>query len=108
MWPPDPALDEENIAFTRRVAAAMRPWATGQVYLNFIGDEGLHRVETSFGPERFQRLRAVKRVWDPDNVFRHNFNIPPADGPGEGPGDGPGDVPATGPGRQREKPQAHG
>ena len=46
-------------------------------YLNFIGDEGLHRVESSFGEQR-SRLQEIKAKWDPDNVFRHNQNIKPA------------------------------
>ena len=76
MWP-DPTQDETNIAYTRTLAAAMQPWATGRAYLNFIGDEGLGRVEAAFGPERYARLRALKTVWDPENLFRHNQNIPP-------------------------------
>jgi FAD/FMN-containing dehydrogenase len=79
MWPPDRAQDETNIDFTRKLAAAMKPWTTGQVYLNFIGDEGLTRVESAYGPEKYARLRKIKKVWDPQNVFRHNQNIPPAD-----------------------------
>jgi FAD/FMN-containing dehydrogenase len=55
----------------------MKRWAAGHVYLNFIGDEGHSRVAEAFGPEKFHRLRRLKRVWDPDNVFRHNHNIPP-------------------------------
>jgi hypothetical protein len=78
MWPPDRAQDQVNIDFTRALAASMKPWTTGQVYLNFIGDEGLTRVESAYGPEKYARLRKIKRVWDPDNVFRHNQNIPPA------------------------------
>jgi FAD/FMN-containing dehydrogenase len=78
MWAPDHAEDEVNIAYTRELAAAMKPWTTGHVYLNFIGDEGLHRVEAAYGPETFQRLQDIKRQWDPDNVFRHNQNIRPA------------------------------
>ena len=78
MWPPDRAQDQANIDFTRALSAAMKPWTTGQVYLNFIGDEGLTRVESAYGPEKYARLRKIKRVWDPDNVFRHNQNIPPA------------------------------
>ena len=78
MWPPDPSLDEPNIAYTRRLSAAMKPWTTGQVYLNYIGDEGIHRVEAAYGQERYARLRRIKREWDPDNVFCHNQNIPPA------------------------------
>jgi FAD/FMN-containing dehydrogenase len=78
MWPPDPAQDQANIDKTRQVAAALKPWTTGQVYLNFIGDEGLTRVESAYGPEKYARMRKIKKVWDPDNVFRHNQNIPPA------------------------------
>ncbi len=78
VWP-DPADDEINIAFTRDAAARMKPWASGGVYLNFIGDEGRDRIVSSFGPEKYAKLRALKKVWDADNVFRHNQNIPPAD-----------------------------
>jgi FAD/FMN-containing dehydrogenase len=78
MWPPDPSQDEANISFTRSLAAAMKPWTTGKVYLNFIGDEGLHRVQSAYGPQTYRRLQEIKRTWDPENVFRHNQNIPPA------------------------------
>jgi FAD/FMN-containing dehydrogenase len=81
MWPPDPADDQRNIDFTRALVASMKPWATGNAYLNFIGDEGLSRVEAAFGPEKFRRLQAIKDVWDPANVFRHNQNIPPSAAP---------------------------
>ena len=60
------------------IAAAMKPWTTGRVYLNFIGDEGLHRIEASFGEKKYARLQALKAEWDPDNLFRHNQNIKPA------------------------------
>ena len=76
MWEnPDDA--DTNIAFTRAIAAAMKPYTTGQAYLNFIGDEGAERVATSFGP-KWDRLRELKAKWDPDNFFHHNQNIPPA------------------------------
>ncbi|MGH8938157.1 MAG: FAD-binding oxidoreductase, partial [Actinomycetes bacterium] len=74
----DPADDASNIAYTRSIATALKPWTTGRVYLNFIGEEGGGRVAAAFGPERYARLQALKRVWDPENVFRHNQNIPPA------------------------------
>jgi FAD/FMN-containing dehydrogenase len=77
MWE-DPAEDARNIAYTRAIAAAMKPWTTGGVYLNYIGDEGLHRVESSFGDKKYARLQALKAEWDPDNVFCHNQNIKPA------------------------------
>jgi FAD/FMN-containing dehydrogenase len=77
MWS-DPADTERNIAYTKQVAAAMKPWATGRVYLNFIGDEGQARVEEAFGSAAMARLKALKRAWDPDNVFCHNQNIRPS------------------------------
>ncbi len=77
IWP-DPAESERNIAYTRALAGAIKPWTTGRAYLNFIGDEGLSRVEAAFGPERYARLQALKAKWDPENLFRHNQNIPPA------------------------------
>ena len=69
---------EKNIAYTRELAGAMKPWSTGRVYLNFLGDEGQDRVESGFGTEKYARLRSLKAKWDPTNLFRHNQNIPPA------------------------------
>ncbi len=77
MWT-DAGADDANIAFVRDMARAMKPWTTGRVYINFIGDEGPGRVEAAYGPEKYSRLQRIKRVWDPGNVFRHNQNIPPA------------------------------
>ncbi|MBV8462944.1 MAG: FAD-binding oxidoreductase [Acidimicrobiales bacterium] len=77
MWT-DPADTDKNVAFTRGLSEAMKPWSSGRVYLNFIGEEGQDRVEAGFGPEKYARLRKLKAVWDPTNLFRHNQNIPPA------------------------------
>ena len=77
MWT-DQGADDANISFTRSMSMAMKPWTTGRVYINFIGDEGPGRVEAAYGPEKYSRLQRIKRVWDPNNVFRHNQNIPPA------------------------------
>ncbi len=77
MWP-DPADTEKNIAYTREFNGAMKPWSTGRAYLNFLGDEGAARIEAAFGPEKFARLQALKDVWDPQNLFRINQNIPPS------------------------------
>lgn len=77
MWM-DPADNDKNIAYTRELAGAMKPWSTGRVYLNFLGDEGQERVSAGFGPDKYARLRELKRAWDPGNLFHHNQNIPPA------------------------------
>ena len=48
-------------------------------YPNFIEpDEGVARLRASYGPEKYERLVALKQQWDPDNVFRLNQNIAPA------------------------------
>jgi FAD/FMN-containing dehydrogenase len=75
----DPAEDESNIAWAREFAALMRPFGIGEAFPNFIEpDEGVARLRASYGPEKYDRLVALKREWDPDNVFRLNQNIDPA------------------------------
>jgi len=73
----DPDDNEKNIARVKEIASVLKPWATGRVYLNYIGDEGQSRIESSFGPEKLARLRQLKARWDPHNLFRHNQNIRP-------------------------------
>ncbi len=72
--------DDVHIAWVRESAAHFEPYSLrGGGYLNYSpSDETAGRVERAFGPERFRRLRAVKRRCDPDNRFRFNANIPPA------------------------------
>ena len=47
------------------------------VYVNFLMDEGQERIREAYGPEKYDRLRALKQKYDPDNFFRLNQNIPP-------------------------------
>jgi FAD/FMN-containing dehydrogenase len=47
------------------------------VYVNFLMDEGEDRIRQAYGPKRYERLKAVKRKYDPDNFFRMNQNISP-------------------------------
>jgi FAD/FMN-containing dehydrogenase len=75
----DPADNERNIAAVKALSASIKPWATGRVYLNYIGNEGQERIDASFGEVKMRRLRELKRIWDPANFFRHNQNIRPAD-----------------------------
>ena len=76
----DAADDEAQIAATREVASLIEPLAlAGGGYLNYAGDaEPLARLRETFGAAKFERLQALKRRYDPQNVFRHNQNIPPA------------------------------
>ncbi|MFL5724939.1 MAG: FAD-binding oxidoreductase [Chloroflexota bacterium] len=77
----DIAHDDENVAWVRRTADALKASSyTGAGYGNYAqADEPAERVRAAYGDDRWQRLRAVKRRYDPDNVFRFNHNIPPAD-----------------------------
>jgi FAD/FMN-containing dehydrogenase len=72
----DPADDERAKTWARATCSDMKPYATGDLYLNFTGDEGDGRVHAGFG-EHYSRLAAVKAEWDPDNVFRLNHNVKP-------------------------------
>jgi FAD/FMN-containing dehydrogenase len=73
----DPADDERAIRWTRDVRADVHPWATGAVYLNFIGDEGTERVVAGLGQDNYDRLATIKADFDPDNVFHLNHNVVP-------------------------------
>lgn len=48
-------------------------------YVNFMGDEGRARVRDAYPGETWDRLRAIKARYDPDNLFRLNQNIPPGE-----------------------------
>jgi FAD/FMN-containing dehydrogenase len=75
----DPALDERMIELGRSFGPLLEEWSTGYTYLNFIGDEGHARVRAGFGDWSRNRLARVKAQWDPENVFRGNQNVPPAE-----------------------------
>jgi FAD/FMN-containing dehydrogenase len=75
----DPAQNEEAIAWARGLWDAMEPYSTGAVYLNFpgLGEEQEELARAGYG-ENYERLRALKAKYDPDNFFRMNINVPPA------------------------------
>ena len=72
----DAADDEANMSWARDLWAAMRPFSTGGVYVNNLGDEGEDRVRAAYGAN-FHRLTTLKRAYDPTNLFRLNANIKP-------------------------------
>ena len=55
-----PADDERARRWAHDIRADLRPWATSDVYLNFIGDEGHDRLVAGFGRGNYDRLAAVK------------------------------------------------
>ena len=48
-------------------------------YVNFLADEGPERVREAYPGTTWDRLVAVKRRYDPENLFRRNQNVPPED-----------------------------
>jgi FAD/FMN-containing dehydrogenase len=47
------------------------------VYVNFLGDEGAERVREAYPGGTYERLAAIKRRYDPTNLFRRNANMTP-------------------------------
>jgi FAD/FMN-containing dehydrogenase len=75
----DPALDPDYIARTRAIVADLAPWVGRGVYVNMLNfDEQDRVVEALGGAEKYARLGRVKAEYDPGNLFRMNYNIPPA------------------------------
>ncbi|PYP34213.1 MAG: FAD-linked oxidase [Gemmatimonadetes bacterium] len=68
-------FDEER-EWSRNFWTALKPYQTS-VYVNFLMDEGEERIRQAYGPKRYDRLKALKRKYDPDNFFRLNQNISP-------------------------------
>ncbi len=74
----DPALDERQMEWARDTAAAIEPWSVSGGYINYMqADEPIERLRAAFGDQAFERLQALKRQYDPNNVLRRNQNIPP-------------------------------
>jgi hypothetical protein len=63
-------------AWVNGLAKQLEQGDTG-AYVGFLDDEGEERVRAAYPGATWDRLAAVKRRYDPDNVFRLNQNIPP-------------------------------
>jgi len=73
----DQAEDEARIGWGRDAMAALGPFATSVNYVNDLGQLDQDAVRGAYGPAKYDRLVALKRTWDPDNLFRRNQNIRP-------------------------------
>lgn len=72
--------DEQHIGWVRDTGAALVPWTTEGMALNFFSDVDDARVRSAFGEEKLRRLTALKDAYDPGNLFRSNQNVRPSAG----------------------------
>ena len=74
----DPAEAGGHIAWVKALWDRVEPHLLGTVYINhMMGDDRPEKVRASYG-ENYARLRELKAVYDPINLFRVNANIAPA------------------------------
>ena len=70
----DPADDEANIGWARECYAALEPHLERAVYVNMLGGDETDRVREAYGAN-YERLAAIKAIYDPTNFFRSNQNV---------------------------------
>jgi FAD/FMN-containing dehydrogenase len=73
----DPGLDEANADWCRRALAVVEPDRALGAYANGNSDVGPEQSRKIYGDAKLARLAALKREWDPDNVFHVNPNVAP-------------------------------
>jgi FAD/FMN-containing dehydrogenase len=76
----DPAHDEANMHWVRDAMGIVEPDLLPGRYINELSDAGPEVTRASYGDEKLERLRVLKRAWDPTNVFHLNHNVEPASG----------------------------
>jgi FAD/FMN-containing dehydrogenase len=76
MWP-NPADNERNVAWVRDYWEAIHPYSESGGYVNFMAGDDQDRVRDNYR-ENYDRLAALKRRYDSDNLFHVNQNIAPA------------------------------
>ena len=73
----DGALDDACRSWARAAAEKAVPYASVGRYVNDVIEVGGDVARMIYGDAKYERLVALKRRWDPDNVFRLNQNIRP-------------------------------
>ena len=63
--------------WTRRAMAIVEPDLLPGRYINELSDAGPEVTQASYGDAKLERLGALKRTWDPVNVFHLNHNVEP-------------------------------
>ena len=72
------AESEQEMAWVRQWGELIEPYKSAGAPLTFSADTGDERVRGAFGPEKYERLVALKDKYDPENVFCLNQNIKPS------------------------------
>ena len=67
---------EAEREWARDYWTALEPHHTS-VYVNFLMDQGEEAIRRAYGSDKYDRLKALKRKYDPTNLFHLNQNIPP-------------------------------
>jgi hypothetical protein len=80
----DAADDDANVRWAREFSAAMQPFSTGGVYVNYLGSESEARVRSAYGEHNWKRLQDLKKAYDPGNLFASNQNVTVRAYPGPG------------------------
>ncbi|MEY9934583.1 FAD/FMN-containing dehydrogenase [Catenulispora sp. GP43] len=76
---PAPELLAADIEWVKEYWQALLPFSRGAgSYVNFMVEPDQERVVAAYGADKYRRLAAIKREYDPENLFRHNANIKPA------------------------------
>lgn len=69
---------DANIKWAREVYDAMEPYYTSGVYVNYLDDDDTSsHIQSAYG-QNFERLQAVKDLYDPENIFHLNQNVAPS------------------------------
>lgn len=74
---PDPRSAERITKWSRDYWQATQKEQSAGGYVNFPMDEGAPPIQAAYGAN-FERLRRIKKEYDPDNPFRVNHNVAPA------------------------------
>ena len=74
----DAELDDACAEWCRTAVSAFGPEPGLGRYANGNSDVGPGEMRRIYGDEKLARLSALKRTWDPDNVFHVNPNVAPA------------------------------
>ena len=72
----DPAKDAERIGWLRGYYEALSPYTEPGGYINFMQDDDYARIQDNYR-QNYERLREVKRTYDPHNLFHINQNVVP-------------------------------